>query len=551
MKYLLLLIAAVALSMPHSDACTSILVGKKASTYNIDAWGAMHRMPRFEAGTHSPGTMREIYDRDTRVYHGKIPEAPVTYLVNGHINEWQVSIGESTFDGREELIDTTGIIDYGSLMLIGLQRARTAREAMTVMTSLVEKYGFCSSGESFTVCDPNEAWVLEMIGCGPGSKSVVWIAVRVPDNAVMAHANQSRIRCVDLTDTANVKISKNCISFARKRGYFKGKDSEFSFCDAYNPPTFGGRRLGDTRVWSIYRRLTTGMDKYIPYVEGIKPMSEVEPLPMWIIPDKPLSVNTVIECLRDHLEGTQFTFNDPDDPGAGIYDTPFRPQPLRYDDEGTTMFNERAVSTAHTAFTFVSQLRSFMPREVGGVIWWGSDDSGMVTYTPVYCCSSRVPTCYNVADAFHFNDQSAYWVCNWVSNMVYPRWSLLYPELEQVRDSLQASYFDHQHEIETRALNLLNTDRDSAIKLLTDYGDQVGNSMVTRWRDMAYHMIVKYNDGVVREEDENGNYKRNSSGYRPRLARPGMSPKARHQIHKSTGTRYEVPPTDNLDTSYM
>ncbi len=217
------------------------------------------------------------------------------------------------------------------------------------------------------------------------------------------------------------------------------------------------------------------------------------------------------------------------------------------------MFNERAVSTAHTAFTFVSQLRSFMPREVGGVIWWGNDDSGMVAYTPVYCCANRVPYCYSVpgSDAFHFSEESAYWVCNWVSNMVYPRWSLLYPELEQVRDSLQASYFANQAELEKRALDLLKTDRNSAIALLSDYGDQMGQQMVTRWRQMAYHMIVKYNDGVVREEDENGNYKRNSSGYRPRLTRPGMSPKARHQIHRSTGKRYEVPPTDKLDTSYM
>ena len=562
MKIILLSLAALVMGLAQAAACTSILVGKKASTdgsvmctYNIDSWGAMHKMYRYEAGTHKPGTMRKIYDRDTRVYHGQIPEAPVTYLVNGNINEWQVAIAETTFDGREELIDTTGIIDYGSLMDLGLQRSRTAREAIHVMTSLVEKYGYESSGESFTVCDPNEAWLLEMIGCGPGSKAVVWIAVRVPDNAVMAHANQSRIRQVDLTDTANVMISSNCIAFARQRGYFKGKDSEFSFCDAYNPPTFGGRRLGDSRVWSIYRRLTSGMDRYLPYVEGIKPMNEVEPLPMWIIPDKPLSVNTVIECLRDHLEGTPFDFNQADDPGAGIYDSPFRPQPLRYVDEqdSTLMFNERAVSTAHTAFTWVCQLRSFMPREVGGVMWWGNDDSGMVAYTPVYCCATRVPRCYNDprADAYTFSQESAYWVCNWVSNMVYQRWSLLYPELQQVRDSLQASYFERQPSIERQALDMLGHNRDGAIKLLTDHGDQLGDHMLARWRDMAWHMIVKYNDGVVREEDASGNYKRNSSGFRPILSRPGMSPKARHQIHKSTGTRYHVPPTDKLDPAYM
>ena len=556
-KILLLLLAVVAFGVLQSEACTSILVGKKASadgsvmcTYNIDSWGACHKMYRYEAGKHPAGTMRKIYDRDSRVYHGEIPEAPETYLVTGNINEWQVAIGETTFEGREELIDNTGSIDYGSLMDLGLQRARTAREAIAVMTSLAEEYGFCSSGESFTVCDPNEAWLLEMCGCGPGSKSIVWIAVRVPDNAVLAHANQSRIRRVNLKDKANVMISPNCIKFARERGYFKGKDSEFSFCDAYNPPTFGGRRLGESRVWAIYRHLTTGMDRYLPYVEGILPMSEVEPLPMWIIPDKPLTVGTVIECLRDRYEGTPFAMDD--DPGAGIYDSPFRPQPSRYEDEGVTMFHERSVATTHTAFTWVCQLRSFMPREVGGVIWWGNDDSGMVAYTPVYCCANRVPHCYNdpKADAYTFSDESAYWVCNWVSNMVYPRWSLLYPELQQVRDSLQASYFARQAEVEQCALELMKSDRNAAIAHLSDYSCEVGDQMVKRWCQMAYHMIVKYNDGVIRQE-ENGQYLRNSSGFRPRLTRPGMSDKVRRRIHQSTGTRFEVSPTDTLDASYM
>ena len=354
MKRILLLLVVLAIASLRIDACTSILVGKGASadgsvmcTYNIDSWGACHKMYRYEAGKHRAGTMRKIYDRDSRVYHGEIPEAPVTYLVTGNINEWQVAIGETTFEGREELIDREGIIDYGSLMDLGLQRARTAREAIWVMTSLANEYGFCSSGESFTVCDPNEA---------------VWIAVRVPDNAVMAHANQSRIRRVDLTDTANVMISPDCIDFARQRGYFKGSDSEFSFCDAFNPPSFGGRRMGDSRVWAIYRHLTTGMDRYLPYIEGKRPMSEVEPLPMWIIPDERLTVDDVIKCLQDRFEGTPFVMDD--DPGAGIYDSPFRPQPSYYEDDSTTMFHERSVATTHTAFTWVCQLRGFLPREV-------------------------------------------------------------------------------------------------------------------------------------------------------------------------------------------
>ena len=528
-------------------ACTSILVGKNASadgsvmcTYNIDTWGGYHPMYRFEAGTHPEGTMRKIYDRDYHNYHGQIPEAPVTYLVNGNINEWQVAISETTFEGRSELVDNKGIIDYCSLMDLGLQRSRTAREAIDVMTTLAERHGYCSEGETFTVCDPNEAWILEMAGCGPGSKSVVWIAVRVPDNAVLAHANQSRIRKVNLADTANVKISDNCISFARKRGYFKGPDSEFSFCDAYNPVAFGGRRLSDSRVWAIYRHLTTGMDRYLPYVEGKKPLDEVEPLPMWIIPDKKVTVNDLLVCLRDHFEGTALAMDN--DPGAGLYDSPFRPQPLRYDDEGTMMFNERPVATPHTAFTWVCQLRGFMPREVGGLMWWGNDDSGMVAYTPMYCCNSRVPRPYNTpgADAFHFSEDNAYWVCNWVSNRVYPRWSLLYPELQQVRDSLQASYFARQPELERQALQLLDSDRSRAIDMLTDYSCEMADQMLVRWRSMGYHMIVKYNDGVVRQES-GGEYKRSTSGFRPVLSRPSMAKKARRRIHQATGDRFELP----------
>ena len=539
-------------------ACTNLVVGKKASkdgsviiSYSQDSYGSFEPLRVIPAADHPAGTMHPLYHYETGNYLGEIPEVPHTYGVVGLMNEFQLTIHETTYGGRSELTDTvSGLIDYGSLMVLALQRAKTAREAIQVMTELTETYGYESEGESFTIADPNEVWVLEMVGKGPGRKGAVWVAVRVPDDCICAHANQSRIRRVDLKDKKNVMISPNCIKFARERGYFKGKDSEFSFCDAYNPPTFGGRRLGDSRVWAIYRHLTTGMDRYLPYVEGKLPMSEVEPLPMWIIPDKPVSVGDVIECLRDRFEGTEFAMDD--DPGAGIYDSPFRPQPSRYDDDGTIMFHERSVATTHTAFTWVCQLRSFMPREVGGVIWWGNDDSGMVAYTPVYCCADRVPHCYNdpKADAYTFSDESAYWVCNWVSNMVYPRWSLLYPELQQVRDSLQASYFDRQAAIEARALELMNSDRTAAIALLTDYGCEVGDQMVARWRQMAYHMIVKYNDGVIRQE-ENGQYLRNSSGFRPRLTRPGMSDKVRRRIHQSTGTRYEVPPTDTLDTSYM
>ena len=291
-------------------ACTSLMVGKNASadgsvmcTYNADSFGTFRNMNYLPAGTHAPGEMRRIIDRDSKEYHGEIPEAPVTYSVIGNINEWQVTIGETTYGGRKELKDSTGLIDYGSLMDLALQRAKTAREAIQVMTSLAEKYGYCSTGEVFSICDPNEAWIMEMVGCGPGSKAVAWVALRVPDNAICAHANQSRIRTFDQKDKKNVLFSKNCITFARQQGWFNGKDKDFSFYDAYAEDNFRARRICEARVWTIYRRYSEGFgEKYLPFVLGKQ--LDTEPMPLWIVPNRKLTVADVQECLRDHYEGT-------------------------------------------------------------------------------------------------------------------------------------------------------------------------------------------------------------------------------------------------------
>ena len=526
MKKILLLMAAAVLGLSSSDACTSIIVGKKASadgsvmtTYNCDSYGTFHPLYHYAAGKHKKGTMRDVIDRDSRVYHGQIAEAEETYNVIGDINEWQVSIGETTFGGRHEMIDTTGILDYGSLMAIALQRSKTAREA---------------------ICDPNEAWIMEMVGCGPGSKKVAWVALRVPDEAICVHANQSRIGKFNMKDKQNVLYSKNVVSYARSQGWFKGKDEDFSFNDAYNEPDFGGRRYCDARVWTIYRKFADGFDRYLPYVEGKEPLDKVERMPLWIIPNRKLSVQDVQMCLRDHYEGTALAMDN--DMGQGLYESPFRPSPLKFTVDGKDYFNERPVATMQTAFTWISQLRSWLPREVGGVLWWANDDGDVAVYTPIYCGNTVQPRCYNTpgADAVTFSMDNAYWVENWVGNMVYPRYSLLYPSLKAVRDSLETSYFANQTAIENHAMALLKADRGAALKFLNNYSNEVAEQMLARWKELATYLIVKFNDGIVREE-ENGRYKMSKTGFHPVTTRPGYPAKIAKKLVESTGDKFAIP----------
>ncbi len=530
----------------YASACTNFIVGKNASadgsvfcTYSADSYGLYAHLRHYPAGTHVKGEVVKIYDYDTNVCHGEIPQAPVTYNVVGNINEYQVSIGETTFGGREEMVDTTGIIDYGSLMYITLQRSKSAREAISVMTSLVEKYGYCSEGETFTICDPNEAWIMDMMGA-PGSKpGVVWVAIRIPDDAICAHANQSRITTFNQKDKENVLYSKNVIKYARQKGWFNGKDSEFSFNAAYAAPDFLGRRVCEARVWSFFRHFSNDMDRYLPYVEGKGEYTEA--MPLWIIPNRKLTLQDVQECMRDHFEGTPFSLDS--DMGQGIWEMPYRPTPLYYKVDGKKYFNERPTSTQQTGFTYVAQLRSFLPREVGGVLWFGNDDSNMIAYTPIYCCSTRVPECYDApgADAVTFSDKSAFWVCNWVSNMVYPRYSMLFPSLREVRDSLERRYFSLQQAVERKAIRLLAESNDgSGVEYLTQYSVDKAQDMLECWRNLATYLIVKYNDMAVKPE-KNGKFQRTPEGLGADVVRPGYSEKVARELIKQTGDRYAMP----------
>ena len=527
-------------------ACTNFIVAKGASTdgsvmctYNADDYGMFIGLAHYAAGTHQKGEMRKVIDWDTKKYHGEIPEAPVTYNVIGNINEFQVTIGETTYGGREEMVDTTGIIDYGSLIYIALQRSRTAREAIKVMTSLAEKYGYNSDGETFTICDPNEAWIMEMMGCGGDKKQkVVWVAVRVPDNAICGHANQSRIGVFSQYQT-EVLHSKNVVSFARQKGWYKGTDKDFSWKNTYAFPDFSGRRWCEARVWSFFNH-HKDMSRWLPWAIGKD--KTAEDMPLWIVPNKKLSVQDLESDMRDHYEGTELSVADGKDMGGGIWQMPYRPTPLTFKVNGKSYFNERPTSTQQTGFSYVSQMRSWLPREIGGVLWFGNDDGNMIAYTPIYCGNTVQPECYNTpgADAVTFSMKNAYWVCNWVSNMVYPRYSMMFPSLKTVRDSLEASYFANQAAVEAKAKELYKDNKDAAIKYLNDYSNQKAQQMLARWRQLAFYLIVKYNDMTVKPEAD-GKFTRTKEGIGATVERPGYPEAFKEKLVKETGDKFEVP----------
>ena len=545
MKRQILLSTLLAVSMV-STACTNFIVGKGASTdgsvictYNADDYGMFLNLCHFAAATHPKGTMRQVYDWDSGEYHGEIPEAPVTYNVIGNINEYQVTIGETTYGGRKEMVDPTGILDYGSLIYITLQRSRSAREAISIMTTLAETYGYNSGGETFTICDANEAWIMEMMGKGPGSKGVVWVAMRVPDNAICAHANQSRIGKFDMTDKKNVLYSKDVIKFARSRGWYTGKDKDFSWKWVYAAPDFGGRRFCDARVWAFFRHFDKGFDRYLPWALGKDP--NAEDMPLWIVPDHKVSVQEVEACMRDHYEGTALA-TDTLDMGGGIWQMPYRPTPLSFSVDGKKYFNERPTSTQQTAFSYVSQMRSWLPREIGGVIWWANDDGNMAAYTPIYCGNTIQPECYNTpgADAVTFSDKNAFWVCNWVSNMVYPRYSQMFSSLQEVRDSLESSYFALQPSIEEKTMSLYASDKAEALKFLNSYSNEKAQQMLARWKQLAIYLIVKYNDMAVKPT-ENGRFLRTKTGLGAKVIRQGFPEDYARRLAKETGEKFKQP----------
>lgn len=537
---------------PAAHACTNYLVTKGASqdgstfiTYSADShtlYGDLNFIP---AGEHIAGTWIDVFDGDSGKFLGRIRQAPRTWQVVGLINEHQVALGETTFGGREELMDPKAVVDYGSLMNLALQRARTAREALQVMTSLVAEYGYASSGESFSISDPNEAWILEMISKGPERKGAVWVARQVPDGFVCGHANQARIHRFPLQKANNffdkrqtTFHSPDVVSFAREKGYFKGSDAEFSFAFAYCPPDFGGRRACDARVWQFFRRVTPDsrqMDAYEEWALGIKPDAAV--MPLFVKPDRKLSLRDMMELMRDHFEGSPMDMTR--DIGAGPFVLPYRWRPMSWkpDPDGKQeYFFERAVSTQQTAYSFVAQSRSWLPGAIGGIFWVGMDDTYSTVYAPMYCGIRQVPPSYAKGNGGfdRFSWDSAFWVFNFVANWAYSRYSDMIQDIQAVQREIEGQYLAVQPEIEAAALELHKRSPELARERLTAYSVGEGEALVKRWRQLGERLIWKYIDGNVRD----------SQG---KVTHPEYPKEWYQRIIKETGDRFKVPQADKKE----
>jgi len=466
-------------------------------TYAADShvlYGELYYRP---AAVYAPDTMMDIVEWDTGKFLGRIPQAERTFSVVGNMNEHQVVIGETTYGGRKELRNPEGIMDYGSLMYIALQRARTAREAIQVMTGLVAEHGYYSSGESFSVADAREAWILEMIGKGPGRKGAVWVARRIPDGFVSAHANQARIRRFPLNDPKNCLYAPDVIEFAREMKYFSGADADFSFADAYAPADFGALRFCEARVWSMFRRVAPSSDFSLDYVMG--KTADAEPLPLWIRPDRKVSVRDLMELMRDHFEDSPMDLSK--GVGAGPYACPYRWRPLTWKVDEKTYFNERSTATQQTGFSFVSQARADLPDPIGGILWFAVDDTNSCVYVPMYCGILAVPHAYAVGtgDFNTFTWDSAFWVFNFVSNYCYLRYSDMIRDVKVEQQRLEGNFLSEVPGIDRAAASLYKESPRRAREYLTRFSLEAGQKTVSTWRKLGEHLLVKYLDGNVRD----------------------------------------------------
>ncbi len=434
---IIVMAAAVAASF-DADACTSLIAAKGATadgsvmvTYAADShnlYGELYNQP---AADHPAGTMRKIVEWDTGKPLGEIPEVPHTYATIGNMNEHGLAIAESTWGGREELAGT-GIIDYGSLIYVTLQRAKTAREAIKVMTNLVKDYGYASSGESFSIADPDEAWVMELIGKGKADKGAVWVARRVPDGHISGHANHPRIHKFPLKDkTGETIYSPDVIKFARSQGYFNGKDEDFDFSKAYGVTDFGALRGCDARVWAYFNKFSKGMDAYLPWIDR----AEGEPMPLWVKPDSLLTASDMKWMMRDHFEGTPYDMTN--DIGAGPYKVPYRWRPMTFTVDSVEYTHERAIATQQTGFSFVAQLRGDLPAYLRGLLWFGTDDANTSVYLPVFCSVKKAPAQLAHGDINTLDWNSNFWVNNYVANQAYNRYSLMIPDIRRVQSKLE------------------------------------------------------------------------------------------------------------------
>lgn len=534
---------ALLLSGVEALACTGLLVGKKASvdgsvmiSYAADSHGLYGEMYHWPAATWPKGATLDVVEWDTGKPLGTIAQVERTYNVVGNMNEHQLAITESTFGGRRELRDTAGIMDYGSLIYITLQRAKTAREAIKVMIDLVAEYGYYSGGETFSIADKQEAWVMEMVGKGPGRKGAIWVAIRIPDDCISAHANQSRIQQIPFDDKENCLYAPDVVSFAREKGYFKGKDADFSFQQAYCPYDFGALRGCEARVWSFFRQYDPTMDQYTDFIKG-DPTKQ--PMPLYIKPNRKLSVQDVQQGMRNHFEGTDLDMTK--DAGAGPYKVPYRWRPMTFKVDGVEYTNERAIATQQTGFVIVPQMREWLPDEIGGILWFGVDDADMAVFNPVYASSVRVPECYRVGngDLLNFSWTSAFWMHNWVANMAYHKYSFMIQDIRKVQQELENHYQEVIPAIDKAAQELYAKDPKEAVEFLTWFSTSTADNATARWKKLGEYLVVKYIDGNVKKE-ENGQFKRNAYGLPAYPDFPGYDEEYYRSIVKSAGERLKV-----------
>ena len=524
-----------------AEACTNLIAGKKATTdgsvmitYAADSHNLYGELTHHPRTKHEKGEMRKIVEWDTNKPLGEIPQPAETYNVIGNMNEYQVVIGETTWGGHEELADTTGnsIIDYGSLIQIALERSKTAREAIKVMTDLVKEYGYASEGESFSIADKDEVWVLEMIGKG-AEKGAVWIAVRIPDEAISGHANEPRIRKVDFKDKENVMYSPDVISFARKRGYFNGKDEDFSFADAYSVHDSGTRRGCDARVWSYFRRFQPDADKYFAWCN----YESDEPMPLYIIPERKVSVEEMQQSMRDHFEGTPYDMTL--DVGAGPYHVPYRWRPMEFEVDGKKYCMERAIGTQQTGWSFVSQSRDWLPDAIGGLYWFGTDDTNTTVYMPFYCSATEVPAQLAHGDINTFSMDSNFWMNNWVANQAYNRYDQMIPDIRKVQQGLENNFHNSRPEKEQELIAIYNAgDMEGLKKAVNAEAAEFAADATNSYRDLAIYLLVKYMDGNLKKTNEDGTFQITEYGIPAYPSFPGYDKKYYENIVKETGDHF-------------
>jgi len=564
-KIALVLFVSIFLGHFTSNACTNFLVTTGASqdgstmiTYAADSHALFGELYYFPAADHPEGTMMDIHEWDTGKFLGQIPQVRHTYRVVGNMNEHQVAIGETTYGGRSEVgvKDTNAIMDYGSLMWVTLQRARSAREAIKVLTTLVDKHGYYSTGESFSISDPNEVWILEIIGKGPEDKGAVWVARMIPDGYVSGHANQARIRTFPLADNkesitfSNIDEISNkevttvyaddVISFAKDKGFYDGKDEDFSFSDTYAPVDFGGARFCEARVWSFFKEVHDDMDQYLEYAKGHELDNR---MPLWIKPNRKLSNRDLMNFMRDYYGGTELDMTK--DIGAGAFDRPYRWRPLTWEVDGKTYCNERATATQQTAFSFVSQSRNWLPDPIGGILWFGVDDAGSTVYTPLYAGTQKAPETFAEGNGsmMEWSDNAAFWIFNQVTNLAYMRYDIIHPHVHEFQQKLEEKFVDYTAMIDEKAKALYEEDQDQAIELVSNFSVDNANTLVHNWKRFYQFLFMKFVDG--NEKATNGrHFETNGTGV-VKVKYPGYGEDWYKRIIEETDDKFLVPGSDS------